>query len=384
MQEGNPNMRVVIIGFDRNLFNPLSPVAQRAIEYGTLFGETHIIVFSMKFFNLAPIMLSPNVFVYPTNSTSKIGYIKDALIIGSRIISQIYFGQTIISVQDPFESGIVGVLLKKKTKLPLQIQIHTDIYSKHFYDGGVLNWIRFEISRWTIPHADGIRVVRKKIAKDLIKYRKIDPKKIIILPIFTDIQKIRDYPITVNLRLKYRQFESVILMASRLSAEKNIPLGIGAFKKLLEKYPNTGLIIVGQGSEELKLRALVKKLHLEKSVIFEAWQQDLSSYFKTTNVFLNTSDFEGYGMTLVEAGSVGCPVITTNVGVAQDIYEDGRNAYVCPPGDKDCLANKLLTFFMNPSIQKELGNTAREDIFKLIGPKSEYLMHYRESFDFIL
>ena len=45
----------------------------------------------------------------------------------------------------------------------------------------------------------------------------------------------------------------------------------------------------------------------------------LISYYKTADLFLNTSLFEGYGMTLVEARAAGCKVVSTDVGVAREV-----------------------------------------------------------------
>jgi glycosyltransferase involved in cell wall biosynthesis len=277
----------------------------------------------------------------------------------------------------------VGIVLKRKYKFPLQIQIHTDFYSKEFYDGNVLNWFQFEMSRFTIKRADGFRVVRKKIAEDLVNHFHIDEKKISILPIFIDIDKIRDYPITVNLRRKYPQWEFVALIASRLSPEKDIPIALKAFRKFVSKYAKVGLVIVGQGVEEEKLKRMVGNMGLEKNVSFESWQQDITSYYKTVDLFINTSHFEGYGMTLVEAASAGCPILTTNVGIAQDVFEDGKNALICPPHDSDCLTNKLITFFENTSIRKNITNNIVNDIRVLALTKDEYLERQKKSFDIL-
>ena len=57
------------------------------------------------------------------------------------------------------------------------------------------------------------------------------------------------------------------------------------------------------------------------NVIFEKWidRETLFSYYKTVDLFLVTSLYEGYGMTLVEAQAAGCPIISTDVGVAREV-----------------------------------------------------------------
>src|SRR3989344_4752064 len=369
-------LRIISIGNDRNIFNPQSGVAQRMVEYGTIFGELHVVVLALANLGFHPLKLSNNVFVYPTNSASKLKYIFDAIKIGKELAQSIYFGQTVISTQDPYDTGPVGIALKRKFKLPLQIQIHTDIFSKQFYDGSILNWLRFQVSKWTLRRADGIRVVRKKIAQDLIDNFKIDSKKVTVLPVFVDIKKIHDSPISVDLRMRYRKWNEIVLVASRLSTEKRIDVALMAFAQTLKKFPKAGMVIVGHGGEESRLMQKVQRLKLSENVVFEPWQQDLSSYYKTATLFQNTSDFEGFGMTLIEAAASGCTIVTTKVGVAEDMLQDGRSALICPIGDERCLATKLEILFENPAIAKSLSSEALKAIEVLNFSKEEYLNRY--------
>lgn len=369
-------IRVLFLSTDRNIFDTESAVALRMIEYGKVFGELHIVVFSLVSHGFSPVALSDNVFVYPTNSFGKLSFIKDAVRIAKKLLDTIYFGETAISAQDPFETGIAGFLLKRKTHFPLQIQIHTDFYNKEFYDGSLLNWLRFELARFILPRADGVRVVRQKIAQDVVERFHIAKEKVTVLPVFVDIKKIRDYPITINLRVLYPQWEKIILVSSRLSPEKRVDRAIRVVSKVIEKFPNTGLVILGKGSEEDALKRLVQKMKLEKNVVFAGWHDDVSAYYKTASVFLHCSQFEGYGMVLVEAASVGCPIVTTEVGVAQDLLRDGRSALVCPPGDEECLTNKIINLFENPLIEKTLGQEAYRVMDQEISTPEEYIQKY--------
>ena len=335
-------MRVIMLSTDRNIFISDSPMAKRMISYGKVFGELHVIVFSLEKQGYVPIKLSPEVFVYPTASSNKLMYISDTLRIADAIAKTLYFGQTVISTQDPFEKGIVGLLLRWKTGFPLQMQIHTDLFAKEFYDGQILNWFRFQIAKYTLKKANGIRVVREKIKNDLVRRLFIKPGKIVTLPIFVDIEEIRRKEVVASVKERYPEFSHHIIMISRLSKEKNISLGLKAFATVLETIPGAGLIIVGSGPEEKKLKQLAKTLRIIDKVRFEGWQGDVSSYYKTADVFVSTSDFEGYGLTLVEAASVRCPIVTTPVGIAQDVLRDGTSVLVCRDRSPSCFARAII------------------------------------------
>ena len=193
-----------------------------------------------------------------------------------------------------------------------------------------MNKIRTIISKYTLTKADSVRVVSERI-KDYVK-NYIDESKITIRPIDIGENSIKNLSLDKikpenDLHKKYSQFSKIILMISRLGKEKNIDGAINAFKiakdKILkEKNIKIGLIIVGNGDEKDNLMRLAIDLGLKDSIIFENWQNSteiLASYYKTCDIFLNTSWYEGYGMTLKEAKASECKIISTDVGIAREV-----------------------------------------------------------------
>jgi len=368
-----------MISTDRKILNGQSAVAKRMVEYASVLGELHIVIFSLYHPDLEPKKIAPNVWVYPTSSKSKLGYITDAIYIGKQILSNIYFGQTAISTQDPFESGIVGVFLKRFSKFPLQAQLHTDAWDKNFQYHTILNWIRVNIiAPLVLKRVNNVRVVSEKIRRDVLLHSKLDPKSVSVLPIFVDVYNYARSPVTLDLHKVYPKWKTIILMASRLTREKDIKSALKAFRKLVKKYSDVGLVIVGDGPEKENLKKFVRRWKLMENVVFEDWQHDLTSYFKTADIFLNTSLYEGYGMTLIEAGASGRPVVTTRVGVAYDFLEDGRNALVCSVGDEDCVYTKIVNLMENPIIRDSLGSALQNNILENAISKEDYLQQLKD------
>ncbi len=375
-------IRLINIGNDRSLFAPGSPSAARIVDYGSLFGEVHVVVFALPAHNLRGMNLADNVFLYPTNSSSKLGFIPDAIRIANRIIKNVYYGDTVISTQDPYDSGPAGVILKMIHQVPLQIQIHTDIFSREFRGGSLMNWLRFQISRFTLRRTDGIRVVRRRIMEELVARFGITRQKISVLPIFVDVEKIRQRAATLGLKTKYPQWSKIILVASRLAPEKNVKLAIQAVGSLVRHHREYGLVVVGSGPEELELKDQGRDL--DSNIVFEPWQNEIFSYYKSADVFLNTSNFEGFGMALVEAAASGCPIVTTSVGIAQDLFEDGVSAMICPVRDYKCLASKIEDLIENPMLIKSLTSKALDVVNGTALSKDKYLSLYRNSIETLL
>ncbi len=309
-------MKVLSISADRKIFEDGSAVRRRMIECGKSCDEMHIIVFSTQKHSTPnnQSQISENVFVYPTDSRSRWSYVFDAVRLGKGLPKP-----DLVTAQDPFECGLAGWRLSRFFGAKLELQIHTDLGSPYFRRSSLLNTLRIVLARFLLPRADHIRVVSVRIKNYLVSRLKIPGPKIEVRPIFVDTEKIKNIPIKTDLHKKYTQFEKIILMASRLTREKNIPLALSAMASVIRKYPKALLLIVGDGPEGERLKERSRKLGLEKNVILESWTDDLPSYYKTADLFLATSLYEGYGMALVEAQAADCPIISTDVGVAREI-----------------------------------------------------------------
>ena len=172
----------------------------------------------------------------------------------------------------------------------------------------------------------------------------------------------------------------IILTVSRLEKEKNIERILNIFRDVLVKNNNTVLIVVGDGSLRSSLKKKVSLMGLEKNVFFEGWQDDLISYCKTADIYLSASNYEGYGLSMVEASVSGLPVVTTNVGVAGDVLMDGVNALICPVADEKCLSNslhKLLTDEVLYNKFKENTSNISSNLIPRV--KYQYLEDYRKT-----
>jgi glycosyltransferase involved in cell wall biosynthesis len=180
---------------------------------------------------------------------------------------------------------------------------------------------------------------------------------------------------------KYSQFDFIILMASRLEKEKNIFLAIDVMKEVVKKYPKIGLVIVGEGTLKQSLQKTVCSLRLERNIIFERWNDDLVSYYKTADLFLSTSDYEGYGMTLIEAGVSGCPILTTDVGLVGEILSEGA-VEICIVGDKKCFVKKLERLLNDKNRLQEMSVKAKEEIKnRVISDNQEYLNQIKKDWE---
>ena len=209
-----------------------------------------------------------------------------------------------------------------------------------------------------------MRVVSKRIALSINRAASV-------LPIYVDVEKFENTAPKFDLHKKYPLFKFIVLAASRLEKEKNISLALLALAEIVSAHKDIGMVIVGEGSEKEKLMNQSRSLGIEKNIVFEGWSSDLSSYYKTADAFILTSNYEGYGLSLVEAAASSCPIITTDVGLVGEIL-DRESVTVLNQGDFHAMAQAIARFKQLPQLRAQLAKRAKA-IASHLPNKKEYL-----------
>ncbi len=370
-------LKVLMISSDRNILAPGSAVAERMKEYGRLVEELHIVLLSDAKHGLKNTQLDKNVFVYPTNSTWKYFRPYNAARIGKGIVLGAKFvrGRALITAQDPFECGLAALKIKLKWRLPLEVQLHTNPFSSYFT--GFLNTLRKRIAQNVLRHADSLRTVTTVLAERMAKEFDLVGKTF-VLPIYIDMKKLREAYIPFDLHDRVG-WKVVLLAVSRLTAEKHIDLLLESLKRVLKSYSNVGLVVVGDGVEKERLMNLAHTLGIEQHVIFTGWQENLAPYYKGATIFVQTSYFEGYGLSLVEAGLSGLPIVTTDVGLAEEL-KDGVDVRISAPYP-DVFAASILQLIQDQTFAQTLGSTIQKTLESKLVTKEEYLKKLKENWE---
>lgn len=131
-----------------------------------------------------------------------------------------------------------------------------------------------------------------------------------------------------------------IVSVGSIKQEKNHSLLLRAFAQI--DHPNARLMLVGDGEGREALLSLATELGVSSRVIFAGFRPDPTPFYKTADLFVLSSDYEGFGNVIVEALSCGTPVVSTDCpsGPAE-ILENGRFGQLVPVGDADALAQAI-------------------------------------------
>ena len=154
----------------------------------------------------------------------------------------------------------------------------------------------------------------------------------------------------------------VIGFVGRLDRIKNLPLLITAFSILLRDFPNLCLLIVGDGPDEPRLRSMVCELGLFEKVRFLGPQNDVVLYLRLMNLFVLPSQLEGMSNTILEAMSVGLPVVAFRVGGNTEIVDHRRTGILVDDQTPEALSKAISFYLKNPDKISQHGKTGRKRV----------------------
>jgi glycosyltransferase involved in cell wall biosynthesis len=137
----------------------------------------------------------------------------------------------------------------------------------------------------------------------------------------------------------------------QLVPRKGVDLLLNSIEPLFAEYPNLCLNIVGQGEEQETLNKLVKDRNLIKYIHFLGVMDSskICSYIKTQDLLILPSRWDGWGMVVNEAMSVGVPVIASDKCGSSDVIKNGKNGYIFKSEDQKDLFNSLNEFLKRRS-----------------------------------
>jgi len=132
------------------------------------------------------------------------------------------------------------------------------------------------------------------------------------------------------------------LFVGRLAKIKRLEVLIRAFEELLWTYSGAKLILAGVGTEEQNLQKLINELVIKRQVILVGGEYEgLPNLYQSADIFVLSSEKEGFPNSLCEAAASGLPIITTPVGSVPDYFEEGVHCLFAKIGDYHDLARQM-------------------------------------------
>jgi len=205
--------------------------------------------------------------------------------------------------------------LSKNRSLQVILTVHNNIsavvFTKLPYQARML----FQATcRFLFSRADAIVCVSRGVAMDVKRFFSLQQLPLVI-PVSVNTQRIRKLassPFNAGDRFIFQAGITTILSIGRFAPQKDFITLIEAFALLHATKPNTHLCIIGDGPDKEKIVDCIKHYNLEKSVYLLGWKQNVYPYIKASDIFVLSSNYEGFPYVLLEAAALGKPIVATD------------------------------------------------------------------------
>lgn len=243
------------------------------------------------------------------------------------------------------------------------LQMHLTPMVGTFHASGAKPWytlfgpvVKFYLDRW-YRKLDG-RIAVSPTARDYINA--YYPGEYTIIPNGIDTGHFNSHAAPME---QYTDGKRNILFVGRLEKRKGFDYLLKAYKQVIQEIPNCRLIAVGPGTRLRK--KYEKRIAREglKDVVFAGYATfgELPRYYKTADVVcFPATGRESFGIVLLEAMSVGKPIIATAIDGFNNVLTDGVEGLSVLPRDVDKLTESLLTLLENKPLCEEMGEKGIE------------------------
>jgi len=159
--------------------------------------------------------------------------------------------------------------------------------------------------------------------------------------------------------------ESIIVgTVAAFAGHKDYPNFLKAASLAVKENPDLFFMAVGGGNLLPEMQNLAYELGLGGHIAFTGFQKDIGQFLKAFDIFVLASCLEGLGTSVLEAMSVGLPVIGTKAGGIGEMITNGENGLLVSPKNPIELSQAILTLAQNPLLREEYGSNALNSVQK--------------------
>jgi glycosyltransferase involved in cell wall biosynthesis len=208
-----------------------------------------------------------------------------------------------------------------------------------------------------VREADALIAISQHTANDLVRLTGVARERVHVIPLAADPRFAPVHDLTVPAR--YGIGAPYLLYLGTLEPRKNLTALLHAFAR--SNGGDTKLVLAGaKGWMFEEIFNTVTKLGIASRVVFPGFveEADLPALLNGATAFVYPSEYEGFGLPVLEAMSCGAPVITTNVSSLPEVAGDA--GLLVPPGDVEALYGALRRVLSEPTLREEMKHKGLE------------------------
>ena len=184
---------------------------------------------------------------------------------------------------------------------------------------------------------------------------------IIVLPNVIDLAEFDAASTDLTLRT---DASPLVVAVGRLVAAKRFDRFLAAMARVGASVPGVRVVIIGEGPERARLEAETERLGLGNRVRFLGLRRDVPALLRQADLFVLSSDHEGFPNVLLEAMAAGLAVVSTPAGDARSVVVSGRTGYIVAPNEQS-LAERIGFLLASRDERLDMGRAGRARVEKM-------------------
>jgi len=169
-------------------------------------------------------------------------------------------------------------------------------------------------------------------------------------------------PTKTEAQVMANEQEILIGTVGTLNATKGVQFLIQALPRVSTEFPQVKLEIIGEGPYRRKLEKQVKRLKLEKQVKFKGFIAEVEQEMAKWDIYVQPSLSESFGLAIIQAMSVGLPVVASRAGGIPEVVTDGLSGILVEPAKAKDIILALLILCRDPKLARQMGNHGRQEV----------------------
>jgi len=233
------------------------------------------------------------------------------------------------------------------------------IYTEHLWTKDYQLRSRFShhlqlIGLWFLDMFTTLTIAVSQAVKDfLIESQITRPEKVLVIYNGTEPPKKKAKP--------FEGKNTLIASIGTLNEQKGMQYLIQAMPKVLREFPDSELVIIGQGPYKTELEKLIKNMKLASKVKLTGFVKDVYDELEKVDIYVQPSISESFGLAILQAMSMGLPVVATNTGGIPEVVTSDKTGILVESKDPESLADGLIDFLRDPKKAQKMGTLGAED-----------------------
>jgi glycosyltransferase involved in cell wall biosynthesis len=159
---------------------------------------------------------------------------------------------------------------------------------------------------------------------------------------------------------QYRLGSPQLVIVGRIEAVKGHQYLFDAMPAVIKKFPDVILLIIGNGTYKEQLIKRAAALGIEKNILFMGYLQNPYGYISQSDILVQPSLFESFGLVYIESFALKVPVVAFDVPACNEIVINNETGLLAPMFNSSDLAEKIIYLLQNPDERRRIGENGYE------------------------